>query len=49
MRLVAHFEARDKRFYQVIVIGRAKGMTRENVEMFMSSFKLRNAAAAPGP
>jgi hypothetical protein len=49
MRLVAHFEARDKRFYQVIVMGRAKGMTRENVEMFMSSFKLRNAAAAPGP
>lgn len=41
MRLVAHFEARDNRFYQVIVMGREKDITKENVEMFMSSFKLK--------
>lgn len=41
MRLVAHFEARDKRIYQVIVMGREKDITKENVEMFMSSFKLQ--------
>ena len=41
MRLVGHFESRDKRFYQVIVMGQEKDMTRENVDMFMSSFKLQ--------
>jgi len=41
MRLVAHFEARDKRFYQVIIMGPEKTITKENVEMFMSSFKLQ--------
>ena len=41
MRLVGHFESRDKRFYQVIVMGKEKDMTRENVDMFMSSFKLQ--------
>ena len=40
MRLVGHFEARGTRFYQVIVMGREKELTRENVDMFMSSFKL---------
>jgi hypothetical protein len=41
MRLVGHFESRDKRFYQVIVMGKEKDMTRENEDMFMSSFKLQ--------
>ena len=41
MRLVGHFESRDKRFYQVVVVGKEKDLTRENVEMFMSSFKLQ--------
>jgi hypothetical protein len=41
MRLVGHFESRDKRFYQVIVMGKDKDLTRENVEQFMSSFKLQ--------
>jgi hypothetical protein len=41
MRLVGHFESRNKRFYQVIVMGKEKDLTRENVDMFMSSFKLQ--------
>jgi hypothetical protein len=41
MRLIGHFESRNKRIYQVIVMGREKDMTRENVDMFMSSFKLQ--------
>ncbi|QYF94580.1 hypothetical protein KY495_05015 [Massilia sp. PAMC28688] len=41
MRLVGHFEARDKRFYQVIVMGKARELTKENVDMFMSSFQLQ--------
>ncbi len=41
IRLVGHFESRDKRFYQVIVMGKEKDLTRENVDMFMSSFKLQ--------
>lgn len=41
MRLVGHFESRDKRIYQVIVMGKARDMTPENVDMFMSSFKLQ--------
>lgn len=40
MRLVAHFEARDKRFYQVIVIGPAKSIAAEPTDQFISSFKL---------
>lgn len=40
MHLVAHFEARGKRFYQVIVLGKATSMPPEQVEQFMSSFKL---------
>ncbi|MES3022497.1 MAG: hypothetical protein V4857_13035 [Pseudomonadota bacterium] len=39
MRLVGRFEARDKRFYQVIVMGKDNVVPREQVEMFMSSFK----------
>lgn len=41
MRLVGHFESRNKRFYQVVVMGKEKDLTRENVAMFMSSFKLQ--------
>lgn len=41
MRLVGHFEARGKRFYQVIVVGPDGGVPDEQVEQFMSSFKLR--------
>lgn len=41
MRLIGHFESRDKRFYQVIIMGPEKDISKENVEMFMSSFKLQ--------
>ena len=41
MRLVGHFESRDKRFYQVIVMGKEKDLSKENIDMFMSSFKLQ--------
>jgi hypothetical protein len=41
MRLVGHFESHDKRFYQVVVMGKAKDLGRENVETFMTSFKLQ--------
>lgn len=40
MRLVGHFESRNKRFYQVIVMGKDKDISQEQVDMFMSSFKL---------
>jgi hypothetical protein len=40
MRLIGHFEARNKRFYQVIVMGKDKAISPEQTEMFMSSFKL---------
>jgi hypothetical protein len=39
MRLAGHFEARDRRLYQVIVVGRADKMPDEQVEQFLSSFK----------
>ena len=39
-RLVAHFEARGKRVYQVIALGKASSMPAEQVKQFMSSFKL---------
>jgi hypothetical protein len=41
MRLVGHFAASGKRFYQVIAMGKARDLTPENVDMFMSSFKLQ--------
>lgn len=40
MRLVGHFEARGKRFYQVIAMGRADALPAEQVEQFITSFKL---------
>ncbi len=39
MALVGRFVARDKRFYQVIVMGPKQAMSAEQTEMFMSSFK----------
>jgi hypothetical protein len=39
MRLAGHFETRDQRLYQVIVMGRADKMPDEQVEQFLSSFK----------
>ena len=41
MRLVGHFESRNKRFYQVIVMGKAKDISPDQVEMFLTSFKLQ--------
>lgn len=41
MTLVAHFESRNKRFYQVIVVGKENELSKENIDMFMSSFKLQ--------
>lgn len=38
-RLVGHFEAHGKRFYQVIVMGQPKAMPQDQVEQFLSSFK----------
>jgi hypothetical protein len=39
LRLVGHFEARGKRFYQVIVVGKDKAVPPEQVEQFLTSFK----------
>jgi hypothetical protein len=39
-RLLGHFEARDKRFYQVIVMGKANAIAPEQADQFISSFKL---------
>ena len=41
MKLIGHFEARDKRFYQVIVMGKEKALSPEQTEQFISSFKLQ--------
>lgn len=40
MRLVGHFESRGTRFYQVIVMGKEKNVPQDEVDTFMSSFKL---------
>ena len=40
MRLVGHFEARGKRFYQVIVLGKTQALPPEQVEQFLTSFRL---------
>jgi hypothetical protein len=39
MRLIGHFESRDKRFYQVIIMGKPKSITPEQTEQFLMSFK----------
>ena len=41
MRLAGHFESRNTRIYQVIVMGKEKDLSKENVEQFLSSFKLQ--------
>jgi hypothetical protein len=40
VRLVGHFESSGKQFYQVIVLGRPKALPDEQVEQFLTSFKL---------
>jgi hypothetical protein len=40
VRLVGHFEARGKRFYQIIVLGKPNAMPPEQVEQFLTSFTL---------
>jgi hypothetical protein len=40
MKLVGHFESRNKRFYQVIVMGKAKDLSPEQTDQFIASFKL---------
>ena len=40
MTLVGHFESRNKRFYQVIVMGKDSKIPREQADQFISSFKL---------
>jgi hypothetical protein len=40
MKLIGHFESRDKRFYQVIVMGKAKALSPEQTDQFITSFKL---------
>ena len=39
MLLVGRFIAQDKRIFQVIVLGKEKHLARENVDMFLDSFK----------
>jgi hypothetical protein len=40
VRLVGRFEARGKRFYQIIVLGKPNAMPPEQVEQFLTSFTL---------
>ena len=40
MKLRGHFEARGKRFYQVIVMGKTSAMSAEHTDQFMSSFSV---------
>lgn len=40
MKLIGHFEARGKQFYQVIVMGKASAMPAQEVDQFMTSFTL---------
>ena len=40
MKLVGHFESRDKRFYQVIVMGKETSLSPQQTDQFISSFKL---------
>jgi hypothetical protein len=41
VRLIAHFVARDNRFYQVVVMGKASAVAPEQTDQFLTSFKLR--------
>jgi hypothetical protein len=40
VRLVAHFEARGRSLYQVVVVGPASALTPERTEQFVGSFKV---------
>jgi hypothetical protein len=40
MRLIGRFVAKDKRIYQVIVMGNANNIVQDNVDTYLSSFKL---------
>lgn len=40
MKLRGHFAAHGKRFYQVIVMGKASAMTLEHTDQFIASFTL---------
>ena len=40
VRLIGRFVAKDKRIYQVIVMGSAKNMVQDHVDTYLSSFKL---------
>ncbi|KQV88528.1 hypothetical protein ASD15_25915 [Massilia sp. Root351] len=40
LRLVGRFIARDKRVYQLVVIGKDKHMVNDEIDTFMRSFKL---------
>ena len=40
IKLVGHFESRDKRFYQVIVMGKETSLSPQQTDQFISSFKL---------
>lgn len=40
LALSGRFESKGKRFYQAIVLGPEKEVTKENVDMFLSSFTL---------
>jgi len=39
LRLVARLAARDRRVYQILIVGDEKAITDENIETFFSSFK----------
>lgn len=40
VRLVAHFEARGRSLYQVVMVGPASALTPERTEQFIGSFKV---------
>jgi hypothetical protein len=40
VHLIGHFVSRDKRFYQVVVMGKPSAVVPEQTEQFLSSFKL---------
>ena len=39
LRLVARLAAKDRRVYQILIVGDEKAITDENIETFFSSFK----------
>ncbi|MGZ5780293.1 MAG: hypothetical protein ACXWIN_04965 [Burkholderiaceae bacterium] len=41
MRLIAQFVAKDKHVYQVAMIGPEKAITRDAIDTFFTSFKMR--------